>query len=442
MEFSVIILAAGKGTRLKSELAKPLHQVAGRPLIDWVIDAATTAGCSHIMGVISPPPSDVSSHLEDRIELITQSEQKGTGHAVLCGIHTLAQLPPAQPVIILFADTPLITSQTISHLASLTAESSDLVVAGFETGNPSGYGRLKQTSDGLLEAIVEDADASDDEKQIALVNGGVMAAKAGLLCELLPQLTAANAQNELYLTDLVSLARTARYHCSFITTSQDELSGINDRAQLAQAEQHMQLRLRQAAMASGVTLLDPLSVYFSYDTQIAPDTLVEPHVFFGPGVTIGQHCHIKAFSHLEGSHLADRVTIGPFARLRPGTRLDDSVKIGNFVETKNSHFHAGAKASHLSYIGDADIGSEANIGAGTITCNYDGFNKFKTVIGNGAFIGSNTALVAPVSVGEGAIIGAGSTITEDISDNDLAVARAAQRSIRRGAEKLRAKKGK
>jgi bifunctional UDP-N-acetylglucosamine pyrophosphorylase/glucosamine-1-phosphate N-acetyltransferase len=435
MSFSAIILAAGKGTRLKSELPKPLHKVAGMPLLGWVTGALNAAGADNILTVISPESPQIKEWLSGSPTVI-QDPQNGTGHAALCCLDRLEVLGN-NPVIILFADTPLVTSNTISGLVKRVEDSADICVLGFHTDQPDGYGRLVCDSTGKLTAIIEHKDATEEQRTIGEVNSGIMCAKASVLLSLLPKLTSANAQSELYLTDIVRLGVDAGMIATYALADPAELIGINDRAQLAEAEAVAQERLRHAAMLSGVTLTDPSTVFFCADTRIERDVIVEPHVVFGPGVHIGAGTTIKAFSHIEETVCGTDCLIGPYARLRPGTKLGNRVKIGNFVEVKKTTMQDGAKANHLAYLGDSEIGSNANIGAGTITCNYDGFKKAKTIIGTGAFIGSNTALVAPVTIGAGAIIGAGSTITQSVAENALAISRAEQSHKQDAAKRFR-----
>lgn len=439
MSFSAIILAAGKGTRLKSDLPKPLHKVAGMPLLGWVTGALNSAGADSIFTVISPGSQQIESWLAGSPAII-QEPQNGTGHAALCCLDRLQALGD-KPVIILFADTPLVTSATISGLVERVQGGADICVLGFHTDQPDGYGRLVCDRTGKLTAIIEHKDATDEQRSISEVNSGIMCAKASVLCALLPKLTSANAQGELYLTDIVELGVEAGMIPTYALADPAELVGINDRVQLAAAEAVAQARLRHAAMLSGVTLTDPSSVFLSADTRIERDVIIEPHVVFGPGVYIGAGTTIKAFSHIEETECGTDCVIGPYARLRPGTKLGNGVKIGNFVEVKNTIMDDGAKANHLTYLGDSEIGSNVNIGAGTITCNYDGFNKAKTIIGVGAFIGSNTALVAPVTIGAGAIIGAGSTITQSVAENALAISRAEQSHKQDAAERFRERQG-
>lgn len=438
MQFSVIILAAGQGKRLKSAIPKPLHHLAGRTLISWVINAASNAGASANFIVTGANNSAFIPHIPEDAQLITQNPPQGTGHAVACCLEGLSALDPDHPVVILYADTPLIQPETIAKLAGDVASDLDICSLAFEANNPTGYGRMI-TDNGKLSAIIEERDASAEQREISLVNGGVMSAKAGILCQLLPQLENTNAQGEYYLTDLVMLANQAGHKAGFLCIDKQELAGINDRQQLAELEAVVQETLRKNAMMEGVSMIAPDTVYLSSDTEFGRDIVIEPHVVIGSGCKIGDGCHIKAFSHLEGAVLAPDCIIGPHARLRPGTVLETGVKIGNFVETKNAHFETGAKANHLSYLGDAHIGADANIGAGTITCNYDGFNKYKTEIGANAFIGSNSALVAPVEIGDYAIIGAGSVIAGNVDAHALSLTRAAQRTLDKGADEFRNK---
>lgn len=446
MKSKAIILAAGKGTRLRSKTAKPLHKIASLPLISWVMRAAKNADIDSISVVMSLSQNDLKDTVEGKADIIFQDKQNGTGHAVLAAQQQLEKLAPDCPVIVLFADTPLITEATIVDVIATLSPSSqdnaqasqnaDICVLCFDTDNPKGYGRLKINDAGDLVGIVEEADTSEAEKRITLVNGGIMAAKASVLTTLLPQLDTANAQGEIYLTDIVAHGYQAGCTLTYLVCDEEELTGVNDRVQLAQAEALMQNRLRKKMMMAGVTMINPQTVTLSFDTEIGADTIIEPNVFFGPQVKIGQNCQIKGFSHIEGAEIQQNCSIGPFARIRPGTKLGDEVKLGNFVETKNAVFAEGAKASHLSYIGDAEIGVAVNIGAGTITCNYDGVQKHQTIIEKGAFIGSNTALVAPVSIGADSIIGAGSVITQNVPSDSLALTRSPQTSLKGGTSRI------
>ena len=431
MEFTAIILAAGKGTRMKSSLAKPLHRVGGHPMLGWSIDAANAAGARRVVTVLSPGSESIETWLNGA-PIAIQQDPLGTGNAVMAAREALdGQTGVA---VVMFADTPLITAASIASLVKAVEDGASLAVAAFEPADPSGYGRIVRDDKGNITGIVEDRDASDDQRSIRLCNGGIMAAKMPLLFELLEQVTNDNAKQEYYLTDIIALATNAGHSVSHSLVDEAEILGVNDREDLARAEAKLQQRLRRAAMQSGVTLTAPETVFLSADAVIEPDVIIEPHVVIGAGCHIGEGTIIRAFSHLEGTRLGACCIIGPYARLRPGTEGEDGVKVGNFVEVKKTKLGAGAKANHLTYLGDASVGANANVGAGTITCNYDGYGKHETLIGEGAFIGSNTALVAPVSIGARAIIGAGSTITRDVGADSIAVERAST-SERTGAAK-------
>ena len=433
MEFLAIILAAGKGSRLKSNLSKPLHEVAGYPLITWVSKAAHAAGASAQICVTSPDEEQLYSELSNIMKTVTQDVPRGTGDAVRCCLPHIEKLPKDCPILILYADTPLIQADTLRVLANRINAGTDICLVGFNADDPTGYGRIILSEDKMVKAIVEDKDASEEEQKICLVNGGVIAAKAGLLAHFLPQLTSTNTQNEQYLTDIVSLANDKGAQIDVLVTEENELAGVNDRAQLAHVEAIMQSRLRAEAMANGVTLQAPETIFLSADTSFGTDIVIEPHVVIGKDVSIANNSVIRAFSHIEGAIVGKYCVVGPYARLRPGTILQQNVKIGNFVETKNVTFEDSSKANHLSYLGDAEIGQKVNIGAGTITCNYDGVNKLKTTIHDGAFIGSNSALVAPITIGKDALVGAGSVITKDVDDNALGITRSSQKQIKDGA---------
>ena len=438
---AAIILAAGKGTRMKSRLPKVLHKVAGLPMVGHSVTQALKAGCAPIAVVTAPGMDDVAKTVRNiggEIDIATQKEQLGTAHAVLAARHVLGELEGN--LLVLYGDTPLLTADTITRILAALEEDTSCAVAvlGFIPDDPGAYGRLVLGDDGSLARIVEAKDASDEELAIELCNSGVIALRGKTAWELLKQIDNKNAKGEYYLTDVVALARKAGYRAVAVEADPDEVLGVNSRNELAVAEAIFQYRARQAHMEAGVTLIDPDSTFFSTDTQIAPDVLIEPNVYFGPGVSIASGAHIKAFSHIEGATIGANTVVGPFARLRPGTVLGDEVKVGNFVEIKQSDIAAGAKISHLSYIGDATVGAEANIGAGTITCNYDGYHKHRTVIGREVFIGSNTALVAPVIIGDGAMVAAGSTITEDVAPDALALARTRQSEKADHAKQFRA----
>lgn len=421
---SIVILAAGKGTRMNASTPKVLHEIAGRTLIGHVLGIAQALDAAQKVVVIAPDMEDVASEVasvdKDAICAI-QEQQNGTGDAVKAGLAGLKS--PDEITLVLYADTPLITANTLQAVMKAAGDH-DMALLGFEANNPKGYGRLIRDDKGDLSAIVEEADANAEQRAVTLCNSGVMAFKTTLLADCLAALKSDNAAGEYYLTDCVAIARAKGVTAKIVTCPERDVQGVNTQAQLALCEAQMQTRLRDKAMTDGVHLEDPASVFLSHDTSFGRDVVVEPNVVFKTKVTIGNGVVIKAFSHLEGAVIGDHCIIGPFARLRPGARLDERAKLGNFVEVKAAHIEAGAKINHLSYIGDARVGPGANIGAGTITCNYDGFNKHFSDIGANAFIGSNSALVAPVKIGEGAIIGAGSVVTGSIEADALALTRA------------------
>jgi bifunctional UDP-N-acetylglucosamine pyrophosphorylase/glucosamine-1-phosphate N-acetyltransferase len=436
---AVVILAAGHGTRMKSSTPKVLHQIGGRSMLAHVMATAATLAPARIAVVIGDhAPGVGAAALAERqdVEIAVQAPPRGTGDAVMQAAPALAGFSGV--VIVLYADTPLVDGATLRALVEHVAGGAAVCVLGFTPDDPGAYGRLKLSSDGALEAIVEAKDASPEEIEIGFVNSGVMAVASDFLSSALPRLTSNNAKSEFYLTDIVSIARKDGHRCAVEEADEDEVIGVNSRVELAIAEEIFQDRRRLAAMDAGVTLIDPSTVYFSHDTEIANDVVVEPNVFFGAGVKIESGARIKAYSHLEGAHVGAGASVGPFARLRPGARLAEHAKVGNFVEVKNADIGADAKVSHLTYIGDASIGAAANIGAGTITCNYDGFSKHRTEIGAGAFVGSNSSLVAPVKIGAGAYVGSGSVITKDVEEDALAVARGRQSEIKGWAAKFRA----
>ena len=420
MSFTAIILAAGKGTRMKSALAKPLHQVGGHAMLAWSIDAARAAGADRIVTVLAPDSKDIQQWL-DGAPFAIQRQQNGTGDAVAAARDQVGSDDGI--AIVMFADTPLVTASSLAALAQCVADGAAIAIAGFTPADPAGYGRLVTGPDGGITQIVEHQDASDEERRVGLCNGGIMAVRMPALFDWLARTTNDNAKQEYYLTDIVGLAVADGHEVRHVPIAEDEVMGVNDRRDLAKAEAALQRRLRKTAMENGVTLVAPDTVFLAADAVIESDVIIEPHVVIGANCHIGEGSVIRAFSHLEGSKLGTCCVIGPYARLRPGTEAGDGVRIGNFVEVKNTRLGAGAKANHLTYLGDADIGSQANIGAGTITCNYDGYGKFRTIVGEGAFIGSNSALVAPVSIGARAIIGAGSTITSDVAEDSVALTR-------------------
>ncbi|MGY6644772.1 MAG: bifunctional UDP-N-acetylglucosamine diphosphorylase/glucosamine-1-phosphate N-acetyltransferase GlmU [Salinarimonas sp.] len=421
-----IILAAGEGTRMRSDKSKVMHEIAGRPMLGHVLSAVQAAGATRIAVVVGPDRADVAQTARafaPECVIFEQGERLGTAHAVLAARDALEE--PADDVIIAFADTPLIDAQTFAGLRAPLGDGAAMVVLGFDAFDPTGYGRLI-VENGNLRAIREEKDASIEEKPISLCNAGLMAFRGDAVLGLLDAIGNDNAKGEYYLTDAVALAAARNETIAIVRAPERIVQGVNDRAQLAAAEAVMQERLRLQAMAGGATLIDPTSVHLSADTAIGRDVVIEPNVFFGPGVSVADRAVIHAFSHIEGTQIGAGAQIGPFARLRPGTVLAEKAKVGNFVEIKKAQVGPGAKVNHLSYIGDAEIGARANIGAGTITCNYDGFDKHLTRIGEGAFIGSNSALVAPVTIGQGAYVGSGSVVTQDVPDDALAIARGRQ----------------
>lgn len=436
---AAVILAAGHGTRMKSATPKVLHEIGGRSMLAHAIATATALEPQRVAVVIgdhAPAVGDAAREARADIAVAVQAPPRGTGDAVAKAMPALHGFSGV--VVILYADTPLVETATLRALIDKVAAGAAVAVLGFTPEDAGAYGRLKLGPDGALEAIVEAKDASAAELAIDFVNSGVMAVDAGFLARALPQLTNDNAKGEFYLTDIVAIARKAGLRGAVEEADEDEVIGVNSRVELAVAEEIFQDRRRLAAMEAGVTLIDPSTVYFAFDTEIAPDVVVEPNVYFGAGVSVARGARIKASSHLEGAEVGEDCVVGPFARLRPGTRLAAGAKVGNFVEVKNADIGAGAKVSHLTYLGDATVGADANIGAGTITCNYDGFSKHRTEIGEGAFIGSNAALVAPVKIGPGAYVGSGSVITKNVEADALAVARGRQSEIKGWAAKFRA----
>lgn len=426
-----VILAAGEGTRMRSSTPKVLHRVAGLPMLEHVAAAAAAGGAGRIAVVVGSGSDAVRAHLAAAVPEATvheQAERLGTAHAVLAARPALDAA--AGPVIVLFGDTPLIRPETIRAAGDRLAEGPDIVVFGFEAADPAGYGRLILDGQGLAR-IVEDREATEAERAVTLCNGGIMAFRGGLLPDLVDAIGNDNAKGEYYLTDAVAIARSRGLRAEVLTVPETDVMGVNDRAQLAAAEAVWQGRARRAAMAGGATLVLPDTVAFSHDTRLGRDVVVEPNVVFAPGVVVEDGAVIRAFSHLEGARVAAGATVGPYARLRPGADIGDGAHIGNFCEVKNAVIGPGAKVNHLTYIGDADIGSKTNVGAGTITCNYDGVFKHRTVIGAGVFVGSNTTLVAPVTIGDGGYTAAGSVITKDVPADATAFGRARQ-SIKEG----------
>jgi len=442
---AAIILAAGKGTRMKSDTHKVLHPIAGRPMLLHLIDAVKALGAEREVVVVGAGKEQVEAAVHPLgVETAEQAEQLGTGHAVRMAETALADFQG--DVLILYGDVPLVTTDTMRRMLDALHGEGDpsVVVLGFRPADPGAYGRVIVGPDGRLDKIVEYKDATPEERAVTLCNSGLMAVRSADLFRLLAQLGNDNAAGEYYLTDLVELARADGRFSVGIETDAIEVAGVNSRGELAGLEQEWQQRRRTRAMVEGATLVAPETVWFAFDTVVGRDVTIEPNVVFGPGVSVADRVVIHAFSHIEGAEILSGADIGPYARLRPGARIEQGAKIGNFVEIKKAAIGPGAKVNHLSYIGDASVGAGANIGAGTITCNYDGFLKYRTVIGNGAFVGSNSALVAPVTIGDGAIVAAGSVVTRDVESDALGIVRAEQQVkpgwARAFREKMKAKK--
>lgn len=436
---AAVILAAGHGTRMKSSTPKVLHAIGGRSMLAHVMAAAaelSPARLSVVIGSQAPEVGDAARAIRADAAIAVQDPPRGTGDAVRKAAPALEGFSGS--ALVLYADTPLVKATTLKALVAKVEEGAAVAVLGFRPADPGAYGRLKTDASGALESIVEAKDATADELKINFVNSGVMAVDAPFLARALPQLKDDNAKKEFYLTDIVAIARREGSVCAVVEADAEEMAGVNSRAELSEAEAIFQKRARLSAMEAGVTLIDPTTVFFSWDTRLANDVVVEPNVFFGPGVEIASGALIRACSHIEGARIGEGASVGPFARLRPGAVLARETKVGNFVELKNSQVGDGAKIPHLTYVGDASVGANANIGAGTVTCNYDGFSKHRTEIGAGAFIGSNSSLVAPVKIGDGAYVGSGSVITKDVEADSLAVARGRQSALQGWAAKFRA----
>jgi bifunctional UDP-N-acetylglucosamine pyrophosphorylase / glucosamine-1-phosphate N-acetyltransferase len=435
-----IVLAAGEGTRMRSSKAKVLHQVAGRSLLAHVLAAVADAGVTSTAVVIGPGQDTVAAEAKRAVPDVatfTQHERRGTAHAVLAAKSALAS--PADDILVVYGDTPLIRPQTLSRLRAPLAAGAAIAVLGFRPADPAGYGRLILAGDELI-AIREEAEASASERKIGLCNGGLMAFAGVSALAILEKIGNANSKHEFYLTDAIEIARGMKLRTVAVEVEEDDVRGINTKGQLAEAEAVAQQRLRDAALNAGVTLIAPETVFLSADTKVGKDVVVEPYVVFSEKVTVEDGAVIRSFSHLAGAHVGKGASVGPFARLRPGAELGEGAHIGNFVEIKAAVIEAGAKANHLSYIGDAFVGANANVGAGTIVCNYDGTEKHQTRIGKGAFIGSNSALVAPVDIGDGAYIGSGSVITDNVPADALALGRSRQVVKEGWAQRLRALK--
>ena len=445
MTTALILLAAGKGTRMNSDLPKVLHRVAQAPMLVHAMRSGQALAPDHTIIVAGHGADAVTAAaqaFDESAQVVLQAEQLGTAHAVAQAAPALAGY--AGDALVLYGDTPLIQPQTLERMAAARANH-DVVVLGFEAADPGRYGRLIMQGDSL-ERIVEFKDASEQERAIRLCNSGVVMVSAPLLFDLISEVGNDNANAEYYLTDIIGIARARGLSATAVTCDESETLGVNSRAELAQAEAAFQARARAAALELGITLPAPETVHFAFDTHVGRDTVIDQNVIFGPGVTIESGAHIRAFSHLEGCHVSRGAVVGPYARLRPGAELAEDTRVGNFVEIKNALIGEGSKVNHLSYVGDTMIGTESNIGAGTITCNYDGVMKHQTRIGNRVFIGSNTMLVAPVSVGDEAMTASGSVITEDVETGGLAIARARQTvklgMARKLMDMLKAKKAK
>ncbi len=432
-----VVLAAGEGTRMRSSLPKVLHQIAGRSLMAHVLQAAPRGSGNSIAVVVGPDHQaviDEVGRVKSDAATFTQRERLGTAHALLAARDAIAK--GADDLLIAFGDTPLIDATTFERLRKALKEGAALTVVGFRAADPTGYGRLIVDGD-QLKAIREQSDASEAERKITLCNAGVMAMDGKTALQILDRIGNGNAKGEYYLTDAVAIVGELGRKATFIETSEDEVRGINTKTQLAEAEQVMQNKLRQAALDAGVTMIAPETVFLASDTTFGRDVTIEPFVVFGPGVSIADGAVIHSFSNIVGATIGKNASVGPYARLRPGAVLGEDTRIGNFVEVKAATLEKGAKANHLTYIGDAHVGEGANIGAGTITCNYDGFDKHRTEIGAGAFVGSNTSLVAPVKIGANSYIGSGSVISRDVPEDALAVERGEQTTRQGWAKRYR-----
>jgi bifunctional UDP-N-acetylglucosamine pyrophosphorylase/glucosamine-1-phosphate N-acetyltransferase len=436
--FAVVILAAGQGTRMRSDTHKVLHPIASQPLLLHLLDRVDALGADKRVLVVGKGREQVEAAIAGRgVQIALQAEQKGTGHAVQQAETALAGYEG--PVLILYGDTPFVKAETLRRMIDrLNGDGGPgVVVLASTPADPLKYGRIILDEGDRIARMVEYKDATEEERAVRLCNSGMMAVRAKDLFRWLGKVGNDNAAGEYYLPDIVNIAAAEGREAVVIEGDPYETAGVNSRAELAHLELEWQRRRREQALDEGATLIDPESVWFAYDTKLGRDVTVEPHVVFGPGVAVADGATIHAFSHIEGAAIGAKASIGPFARIRPGTRLAENTRVGNFVELKKAEIAEGAKVNHLSYVGDASVGTGANIGAGTITCNYDGFGKYRTVIGDGAFIGSNTALVAPVTVGDGAIVGAGSVITRDVEPDSLAVERSEQKGIAGWARRFR-----
>ncbi len=442
-ETAIIILAAGKGSRMKSGLPKVLHQIAGKSMLGHVLSAAKKLNPKLLVLVLGPNMEKVGAAMAveaPEIEIVVQEERLGTGHAVLMAKKSLKGFEGN--VLILYGDVPLIMHSTLNSLLTNLSENTEIAVLAFERNDNADYGRLEVNSDGVVDKIVEAHEINSKNNISNLCNSGIMAVRSKHIFDLLEVITNNNTKGEYYLTDIVKHARSNNMRCMYSTATENEVMGINDRIQLSKAEKLMQQRLRNMAMVNGVTLIDPESTWLSADTVFGVDVIVGPNTVFGPGVVLEDNVEIRAFCHLEGALVRRASIVGPYARLRPGSEIGESAHIGNFVEIKQTRVEEGAKINHLSYIGDARVGAGSNIGAGTITCNYDGYVKSLTDIGVNSFIGSNSALVAPVKIGDGAVVAAGSVITDNVASDSIAVARGTQTERSGAAARRRDRKKK
>jgi bifunctional UDP-N-acetylglucosamine pyrophosphorylase/glucosamine-1-phosphate N-acetyltransferase len=441
---SIIILAAGKGTRMKSSLPKVLHKIANREMLNLVIDTAKELNPIDIIIVISKEmqqfvPIIKKEHPKINLNFVIQEQQIGTADAVLTGIKSLSKI--SETVLVLYGDTPLIKAKTLELMINNPQQKNSVCVLGFDCDEENKYGRLIVKNNQLIK-IVEFKEASTKEQELTFCNSGVMAIDGAKINSLLAKINNKNTSGEFYLTDIISIARTQNLDCGFIKTNKTEVLGVNSRAELAKIEKIKQKEIKNQLMENGVTMHDPKSIYFSFDTKISNDVIIHPNVVFGCGVKIDSNVEIKSFSHIEGAKIESGAVIGPFARIRPKTTIGQNVRIGNFVEIKKSIIKKDTKINHLSYIGDANIGEKTNVGAGTITCNYDGYKKHQTKIGKKVFIGSNTSLIAPINIEDDTIIGAGSVIIDDVKNGDLAISRTKQQNIKNGGNNYHHKKQK
>ena len=444
-DLALVVLAAGKGTRMMSDLPKVMHQAAGRSLLGHVLTTAAALAPARLVVVTGPDMPEVAEEARKYCKdatIVVQAERKGTAHAVAMAAPYLADFKGR--ILVVYGDVPLIEAATLRALTEAVKGAKPLAVLGFRAADPTGYGRLIVTREGTFTGIKEELDATPEERAITLCNSGVMAADAALLWKLLPRIGNNNAKGEFYLTDLPGLAAAEGFELAYHECPDDQVLGVNTRVQLAAIEAALQHRLRHAAMLNGATLVAPETVFLSADTELGQDVLVEPHVVFATGVKVGNRAKIRSFCHLERATIGEAAVVGPFARLRPGATLARNVYIGNFVEVKQAVIAEGAKINHLAYIGDARVGAAANVGAGAITCNYNGVDKNLTEIGAGAFIGTNASLVAPVKVGEGAFVAAGSVVTGDVEPDALYIERGESRIkanwVKRYFDALRARK--